>query len=195
MNKEEIANKMEKLAKGFRFGAITIYEKEELIKKLDNDFEQFKKEFLAKLEEEKKEEKKPFEVELPEDGEVVCFIDLKNGDVFSKYFNIYNMSDVRHFENGLYFETHKEAEQYLKEQRLIFKIKKWAKIHNEGWEPDWSDSGENKYYIFYGHSGNKFEVSSAVISDNFKKLPYFKSREIAQECIDEFGDEIKEVFC
>lgn len=194
MNKEEIANKMEKLAKGFRFGAITIYEKEELIKKLDHDFEQFKKEFLAKLEE---EDKKPFEVELPEDGEVVYFIDLKNGDVFSKYFNVYNMSDIKHFENGLYFETREEAEQHLKEQRLIFKIKKWAEIHNEGWEPDWSDEEERKYYIQCKNMNTvkELNIDWYFTLSKIIKLPYFKTEEIAQECIDLFGEEIKEVLC
>lgn len=192
MNKEEIANKMEKLAKGFRFGAITIYEKEELIKKLDHDFEQFKKEFLAKLEE---EDKKPFEVELPEDGEVVYFIDLKNGDVFSKYFNVYNMSDIKHFENGLYFETREEAEQHLKEQRLIFKIKKWAKIHNEGWEPDWSDWDINKFIICYDGRDEGLEIDVWGNTSHISVLPAFKTRGIAQACIDEFGEEIREVFC
>ena len=192
MNKEEIANKMEKLAKGFRFGAITIYEKEELIKKLDNDFEQFKKEFLAKLEE---EDKKPFEVELPEDGEVVYFIDLKNGDVFSKYFNVYNMSDIKHFENGLYFETREEAEQHLKECKLLFKLHQWAKFKNESWKPDWKDRYEDKYYMYYTNKEKKLCIGNMLWTNEFTKLPYFKTREIAQECIDEFGDEILEVFC
>ena len=31
--------------------------------------------------------------------------------------------------------------------------------------------------------------------DAFLKLPYFKSKEIVRACIDEFGDEIVEVFC
>lgn len=31
--------------------------------------------------------------------------------------------------------------------------------------------------------------------DAFLKLPYFKSKEITRACIDEFEDEILEVFC
>ena len=135
--------------------------------------------------------KKLFEVELPEDGEKLYFIRDLYGTVSSKIFNINTMSDIKRFENGLYFETEEEAEQHLKEQRLLFKIKKWAEIQNEGWELDWGKG--NKYYIFYNYSCCEFETSSTVISDNFKKLPYFKSREIAQECIELFGEEIKEV--
>lgn len=137
--------------------------------------------------------KKLFEVELPEDGEKLYFIRDLYGTVSSKIFNINTMSDIKRFENGLYFEIEEEAEQYLKECKLIFKLKQWAKLKNDGWKPDWEKG--NKYYIFYNYSCCEFETSSTVISDNFKKLPYFKSREIAQECIDIFGDEIKEVIC
>lgn len=169
--------------------------KEELLKEFNDKVEELKKELLEKLEQEKVKEKKPFEVELPEDGEVVYFIDLKNGDVFSKYFNVYNMSDIKHFENGLYFETREEAEQHLKEQRLIFKIKKWAKIHNEGWEPDWSDIYQAKFYIFYDYYRKGLYFSFNNSTSTIDKLPYFKSKEIAQACINEFGEEIKEVLC
>ena len=134
-----------------------------------------------------------FKVELPEDGERLYFIDNVQSTILSKFFVISNMNDVKRFENGLFFETKEEAEQHLKECKLLFTIKKWAKEKNEGWEPDWEKG--NKYYIFYNYSCCEFETSSTVISDNFKKLPYFKSREIAQECIDIFGDEIKEVLC
>ena len=137
--------------------------------------------------------KKLFEVELPEDGEKLYFIRDLYGTVSSKIFNINTMSDIKRFENGLYFETEEEAEQHLKEQRLLFKIKKWAEIHNEGWEPDWSNGGEIKYYIFYLNSDMYLKINSAFSLERFIKLPYFKTREIAQACIDIFGDEIKEV--
>lgn len=136
---------------------------------------------------------KYYQVDLPEDGERLFFIDNVQSTILSKIFNISNMNDVKRFENGLFFETKEEAEQYLKECKLIFKLKQWAKLKNDGWKPDWEKG--NKYYIFYNYSCCEFETSSTVISDNFKKLPYFKSREIAQECIDIFGDEIKEVLC
>lgn len=136
---------------------------------------------------------KYFLVDLPQDGERLYFIDNVQSTISSKIFNISNMNDVKRFENGLFFETKEEAEQFLKECKLLFTIKKWAKEKNGDWKLDWEKG--NKYYIFYNYSCCEFETSSTVISDNFKKSPYFKSREIAQECIDLFGDEIKEVLC
>ena len=41
----------------------------------------------------------------------------------------------------------------------------------------------------------KLKTFDAYSINEFKKLPYFKTEEIAQACIDEFGDEILEVFC
>ena len=165
--------------------------KEELIKQYDEKAKALRDEFISKLEDDKKE----FELTYPEDGETVYYISCADGSIYDRDYCVDNWDDKYMFEHGLLFKTREEAEQHLKESKLIFKLKQYAKEKNEGWEPDWSDGGENKYYIFYGQSGNEFEVSSVVISDNFKKLPYFKSREIAQACIDEFGEEIKEVLC
>lgn len=139
---------------------------------------------------------KYYQVDLPEDGERLFFIDNVQSTILSKIFNISNMNDVKRFENGLFFETKEEAEQYLKECKLIFKLKQWAKLKNDGWKPDWSNDDEEKYYITYFKDkslGVSWEITWGMI--NFTKLPYFKTSEITQECIDIFGDEIKEVLC
>lgn len=133
-----------------------------------------------------------FLVDLPEDGERLFFIDNVQSTISSKIFDISNMNDVKRFENGLFFETREEAKQHLKECKLLFTIKKWAKVKNEGWEPNLNDY-ENKYYIC--HNKEKLKIFFADNCNKFPKLPYFKTREIAQECIDLFGEEIKEVLC
>ena len=139
--------------------------------------------------------KKLFEVELPEDGEKLYFIRDLYGTVSSKIFNINTMSDIKRFENGLYFETEEEAEQHLKKQRLLFKLKKWAEIYNEGWLPDWSDYSNNKFLIYRDGEERALGINTGSIRDTISILPAFKTREIAQKCIDLFGDEIKEVLC
>lgn len=133
-----------------------------------------------------------FLVDLPEDGERLYFIDNVQSTILSKIFDISNMNDVKRFENGLFFETIEEAKHHLKECKLLFTIKKWAKEKNEGWEPDWGNGFEDKYYI---ENLDMLRVNSATRINKFSKLPYFKSEEIAQECIDTFGEEIKEVLC
>lgn len=163
--------------------------KEELIKEYDEKAKALRDEFLSKLGEDKKE----FELTYPEDREPFYYIDSVDGKISTTVYYTDDIDCNFLFEHGCFFESKKEAEQRLKEQRLLFKLHQWAKEKNDEWVPDWEKG--NKYYIFYNYSCCEFETSSTVISDNFKKLPYFKSREIAQECIDLFGDEIKEVLC
>ena len=163
--------------------------KEELIKEYDEKAKALRDEFIAKLEDDKKE----VLVCLPEDGERLFFIDNVQSTISSKIFDINNMNDVKRFENGLFFETREKAKQHLKECKLLFTIKKWAKEKNEGWMPDWEEDEGKKWYVYYNHVEKSLKVMWGYNSTNFIKLPYFKSEEIAQECIDLFGDEIKEV--
>lgn len=165
--------------------------KEELLKEFNDKVEDLRQELLAKIE---KEEKKPFEVELPKVHDIVHYICEGRDTVDSTYF--YNGEHFKNkFLNGYYFKTKEEAEQHLKEQRLLFKIKKWAEIHNEGWKPDWSDYSNNKYLIYYDGEDEVLRLNAGTVSNTISTLPFFKTREIAQACIDEFGEEIKEVLC
>ena len=91
------------------------------------------------------------------------------------------------------FATAEEAEKFLKERRLLFKLHQWAKIKNKNWRPNWSDANESKYYIYYDFDSDELDISCCYRSIEFNKLHYFKSYEITNECIEEFGDEIIEV--
>lgn len=142
--------------------------KEELIKEYDEKAKALRDEFISKLEDDKKE----FELTYPEDEEVVYLADC---EVTSVLYDAVDKADKRIFEHGLYFNTEQEAEQSLKERKLLFKLHQYAKEKNEGWQPDWSSWSEDKYYIFYNYGCCEFKTSSTIISDDFKKLPYFKT--------------------
>ena len=165
--------------------------KEELLKEFNEKVEQLRDEFISKLEDDKKE----FELTYPEDEEVVYLDDC---EVTSVLYDAVDKADKRIFEHGLYFNTEQEAEQSLKERKLLFKLHQWAKLKNEGWELDWEDEKQRKVFItYYKSSTGVFRLTdeSTWVSNRFSKLPYFKSIEIAKECIDTFGEEIKEVLC
>lgn len=163
--------------------------KEELLKEYDEKAKALRDEFISKLEDDKKE----FKLTYPENDEIVYCIDSDDGEICDTLYFANNKDDINLFEHGLYFNSQEEVEQHLKERKLLFKLHQWAKEKNDGWEPDWEDSSNSKYYIYYSHSDCGFEIGWGTVCDNFKKLPYFKTRGIAQECIDLFGDEIKEV--
>lgn len=164
--------------------------KEELLKQYDEKAKVLRDEFIAKLEDDKKE----FEVELPNKYDTLYFIDDISSEVYMTGFST-SKNEIARYLRGYFFETKEEAEQHLKECKLLFTIKKWAKEKNEGWVPDWEEDEEKKWYVYYNHIEESLKVMWYYNSTNFIKLPYFKTEEIAQACIDLFGDEIKEVLC
>jgi hypothetical protein len=167
-------------------------DKEELLKEIDRRLKVLRDEFISKLEDDKKE----FELTYPEDGASVYFIYRGDKSVTNLDFWNNSTTDKNIFEIGEYFNTKEEAEQCLRERELLFKLHQWAKEKNDGWELDWEDEKQRKVFItYYKSSSGVFRLTdeSTWVSNRFSKLPYFKSIEIAQECIDLFGDEIKEV--
>lgn len=167
---------------------------EQLIKEYDEKAKALRDEFISKLEDDKKE----FELTYPENKEIVYFFDGDDGEIYDTKYYVNDTGDKNMFEHGLYFNTKQEAEQHLKERKLLFKIKQWAKIKNDGWKPNWEDEKQRKIFItYYKSSTGVFRLTdeSTWVSNRFSKLPYFKTIELAKECIDIFGEEIKEVLC
>ena len=76
---------------------------------------------------------------------------------------------------------------------LLFKLRKWAEEHAGGWIPNWKDFDEEKCTVMYDNEDKKFDTYETYIYRDFTKLPVFKSEEIAEQFIKEFGEEIKEV--
>lgn len=163
--------------------------KEELLKQYDEKAKALRDEFISKLEDDKKE----FELSYPEEDETLYYIVGNAMNIENTFFWTRDFNDRTTFEHGLYFETYEEAAQYLKERKLLFKLHQWAKFKNEGWEPDWDNGMENKYYIYYSSDRKKLFVGTIFWGNEFNKLPHFKTKALARECIDLFGDEIIEV--
>ena len=142
---------------------------------------------------EEKVEEQPYEVEMPEDINHLAYLD-KDGDCIPLENYYYNRKKNIYI-RGLAFKTKEEAEQYDRERILLFKLHKWAEEHNGGWKPNWSDNGESKHYVGYDYEEKELIVSFTYEWQNFTKIPVFKTEEIAEQFIKEFGDEIKEVLC
>lgn len=164
-------------------------DKEQLIKEYDEKAKVLRDEFISKLE----DNKPVFELTYPENEETVYFIRRGTQVIYDTRFWSNSFIDKSMFEMGEYFKTKKEAEQYLRECKLLFRIKQWAKMKNEGWKPDWSNYDDDKFSIFYKGDKNELVINIYGWSNYMSMLPTFKTKEIAQECIDIFGDEIIEV--
>ena len=165
-----------------------IQELTERIEKSQTEIDELKKE-LEKL------QKKLYKISYPKDGVEMYYIDDYTGELEEKTFDIFDDYDKRLYEIGLLFNTREEAEQFKREQALIKKIKCWVKEQQGDWQPDWRDTNQRKFYVNVNHFNKETICDWYWNHDNISKLPHFKSEEIAQACIDEFGDEILEVFC
>lgn len=142
---------------------------------------------------EEKVEEKPYEVEVPED--INDYVYVNNfGSIFdSNGFTVGGFEKI--YKRGLTFKTVEEVEQYDKERILLFKLHKWAEEHNGGWTPNWKDFDEYKFSVTFDFDDYEFLIKDSWYENAFSKLPYFISRAIAKQFIEEFGDEIKEVLC
>lgn len=168
--------------------------KEQKIQELTERIENSQAEIDALKEELEKLQKKPYEISYPNDREKIYYISHYFGQVKEWGFNISNEADKCLYDIGLYFDTKEEAEQFKREQTLIKKIKCWVKEQQGDWKSDWEE-GNTNYFINILQNEKSVSVRGVVNSDILPKLPYFKSEEIVHACIDEFGDEIIEVFC
>lgn len=165
---------------------MTNEELERKIKRLEEEIKDLK----IKLEE--KAERKPYEVEVPKDIDYYYVDELGGIHSVGELSNYYDFEKI--YLRGLAFKTKEEAEQFDKERILINRTKDWAKKYNEGWKPNWEES-RDKFYIDYHYGSRCFQVKDAWHANAFHKLPYFKSEEIALQFIEEFVEEINEVFC
>lgn len=135
--------------------------------------------------------KTPYEVKVPEDIEDYYVLD-GYGKVYS--LKGFSMNYIRcQYERGLAFKTREQAEQFKKEQILLFKLREWAKEHQRDWIPNWKDFDEEKNSVIYDNEHENFKTIENYYYQEIIKLPYFKSEKIAKQFIEEFGDEIKEV--
>ena len=138
--------------------------------------------------------KKPYEISYPDNGTEVYIISDLDGGIEGRKYDVSDGDEIL-YQLGLYFDTYEEAKQFKRERALIKKIKCWAKEQQGDWKPDWSNENEGKHYMGYHYEDELIYVVTNKHCDSFLKLPYFKSKEIVYACIDEFGDEILEVFC
>ena len=167
--------------------------KEQKIQELSNKIEKSRAE-IDELKKELEELKdKPYEISYPIGYKLMWYLDDCASVTSYQYYN--TAVDRVFYESGLLFDTKEEAEQFKRERALIKKIKCWAKEQQGDWQPDWNDRNQRKYCVDVDRFYKETIYDWHREHDKLPKLPFFKSEEIARACIDEFGDEIVEVFC
>lgn len=167
--------------------------KEQKIQELTEKIENSQAEIDELKEELRKLQKTSYEISYPIGYKLMWYLDDYASVTSYQYNN--TAVDRVFYESGLLFDTKEEAEQFKRERALIKKKKCWAKEQQGDWKPDWSNESQYKFTVDYSGLFEELCVRDSTVAIRFNSLPYFKSEEIALACIDEFGDEISEVFC
>lgn len=161
----------------------------EFNKEIDQIKTKYDKKFKA-LEKEKEE----FELTYPANNSTVYYVDSGRNEIDCTGYYEFDNHDINKFETGFYFKTKVEAERSRKERILLVKLRQYAEMKNEGWVPNWDDRYEGKFSVSYLIADKRLTTDCVAMMNHLIQLPYFKSREIAEECIDLFGNEIIEIF-
>lgn len=167
---------------------------EELRLEFNKEIDQIKAKYDEKFKALEREQEE-FELSYPANNSTVYYVDSGRNNVDCTAYYESDNHDINKFETGFYFKTKAEAERSRKERILLVKLHQFAEMKNDGWRPNWDDHYEGKFSVSYLIAHKKLSTDCVAMLNHLSQLPYFKSREIAQECIDLFGNEILKVFC
>ncbi len=90
------------------------------------------------------------------------------------------------------FRTNKQAQQHAKKINLYTEMQVFANFRNGDWVADWNNGLQEKFGVEI--SSKVLKIKEYYVSAFFIFQINVKSKEIAQEMLDEFGDRIKECF-
>lgn len=79
------------------------------------------------------------------------------------------------------------TEHQLQRLLALNKLINVAHYLNDGWEPDWEDVNEHKYFLYYNHENKKIAIDCNCITQ--KSSVYFKSEKLTEQAIEILGEE------
>jgi hypothetical protein len=88
-----------------------------------------------------------------------------------------------YLKHGVIFQSPKEALKHSKFQKLQNWLYQLALELNEGWKPDWSDSSQGKYSIYYDNRYEKYDAELLFVSNTLGGA-YFKDVETVSKAIE-----------
>ena len=120
-----------------------------------------------------------------------CFCLSDNGVVFVTPYAPTYQSDVDRLSMGSYFKTKEEAEKVKAERIAITTIKNYARQQWGEFKPDWKESGQYKYVVYYSHDCDKFYANYDIRSQYFSPIGHFREKAHAEEIIKKFPEELE----
>ena len=130
---------------------------------------------------------------LPDEDEKYFYIndelEYESGNNYPNWFDVYQIKENSSV--GNYFKSKEDAEMVIKAMQIEQAIRIRRIELNDGWEPDWDDINEYKYFIYTtANYDDGLTVGLTSYSIHYSIFGYYKSKEIAKQIIEEFGKEL-----
>jgi hypothetical protein len=127
-----------------------------------------------------------------EKGEKYWSVD-SYGDI-TAYTEDNDKTDDYRYLTGNYFKEEAQAEAYKARQEAIGRVRLAILKANDGWEEDWSDDTQTKWYILYAPLQKSFFAMYCNANKYSILLPHIKSKEIAEQILADHEADLKIIF-
>ena len=88
------------------------------------------------------------------------------------------------------YQTEEAAQYAFDKQELLYELQIFANNINNGWEPDFYNNNESKFFIYYDYNYNEYSINTRWSECLFNQI-WFKERNYTQNAIDKFGDRLE----
>lgn len=96
--------------------------------------------------------------------------------------------DDDYYDNVNYYSSEEVAKNNARADRLMRQLRRFS-VENRKSKPDWTNRESHKYRIAYNHLESTIRVGRSFESESFGAV-YFDSRELAEQAIEEFKNEL-----
>ena len=141
-------------------------------------------ELKAEAEKEEKESKSMNKRWRGKDGDMYWFV--QSNGILNCFYECHGYIDNFRYDTHNYFKTEEDARRYASVLETERQLKKFADEHNS--EIDWSNNNQEKWHLYYNYSYYKIGISNHRWTKE-ARIIYFSSEEIAEQAIDEIGEE------
>lgn len=106
---------------------------------------------------------------------------------YENHYYIDSNGKIKEISLGWHCPNAAPTEHQLQRLLALNKLMNTAYYLNDGWEPNWDDNAQRKYFIYYNNDDKAFTIDVNTYFNN--GVIYFKSIELAQQAVEILGEE------
>lgn len=124
-----------------------------------------------------------------------CYWNISDGIVVEVIGEKFGFFDDKRYKIGNYYQTRELVMQARDRQLALMRLRDYS-LENMPFEPDWSNSLQIKFYVYYDHEHgiNRFITDNVYEVQEQTELPYFKSMNDCNKFIEDNEQDLKIVF-